>query len=248
MLKFSVGNGKLAKDTAIFNLPAGHTCPGAQDCLARADKMTGKIIGGKQSTHRCFSASMEALRPNVRESRWHNLETVKKLLKTQWQMAESIAGILTSRKYHSVKYLRIHESGDFFSSQYLAEWIRAAELCPNIVFYAYTKSAHLFVDLEIPENFVVTYSIGGKHDDKIPECARTARVVFSEEEAARLGLPIDHDDTIARDPNSGPFALLIHGVQPAGTLAAQSVAELRRRGEFGYGPSADARRKALPVI
>ena len=49
-LKFKNANGKLKKmaqklgvTLKTFTLPAGYTCAGAKDCLAFADRKTGKI-------------------------------------------------------------------------------------------------------------------------------------------------------------------------------------------------------------
>jgi hypothetical protein len=66
-------------------------------------------------------------------------------------------------------------------------------------------------------------------------------VVNSEEEAGRMRLRVDHDDTLAMRPGDD-FALLIHGAQPAGPEAARAVARLRAEGWSGYG-----RRAPLPV-
>ena len=52
-----------------------------------------------------------------------------------------------------------------------------------------------------------------------------ARVVFSEEEAAKLGLEIDHDDSHAYGGDES-FALLIHGTQPSGSMAAKAKNKL----------------------
>src|SRR5262249_8135618 len=92
----------------------------------------------------------------------------------------------------------------------------------------------------IPDNLILTASYGGTHDHLIDaHNLRSARVVFSVQEAAALGLEIDHDDSHAM--TAGPsFALLIHGSQPRGTNASPAVAVLRAAGEFGYGARADA--------
>ena len=71
LLKFGQGNAKLDKAIATFSIPAGHTCPGADKCMARANRLTGKISDGKSQEFRCFSASSEAAFSSVRESRWH---------------------------------------------------------------------------------------------------------------------------------------------------------------------------------
>ena len=51
-------------------------------------------------------------------------------------------------------------------------------------------------------NFVLTASYGGRDDHMIDEFnLRSAKVVFSEAEAAELGLEIDHDDSHAAKPS-----------------------------------------------
>jgi hypothetical protein len=141
-------------------------------------------------------------------------------------------------------FVRIHVSGDFFSQDYFDAWVEVARCRPETLFYAYTKALPFWVRRknELPDNFILTASYGGTHDHLIEAYGlRSAKVVFSEEEAASLGLEIDHDDSHAMRP--GPsFALLIHGVQPAGTPAAKAVAQLRAQGEYGYGSKAEAAR------
>ena len=84
---------------------------------------------------------------------------------------------------------------------------------------------------EIPENLRLTASRGGSQDQYIdshglPE----ARVVYSESEAAELGLEIDSDDSHAvLQDNSAPvsFGLLIHGTQPKGSKAGKALYKLK---------------------
>ena len=53
LLKFNFGgNAKLSKEIVTFSLPSGYSCPGAKDCLAKADRETGKIIDGKHQKFR----------------------------------------------------------------------------------------------------------------------------------------------------------------------------------------------------
>jgi len=63
---------------------------------------------------------------------------------------------------------------------------------------------------------------------------REAVVVFSEQQAADLGLEIDHDDSHAARPDlrNQSFALLIHGVQPKGSEAAKALVELKGKGSY----------------
>jgi len=142
-------------------------------------------------------------------------------------------------------YVRVHDSGDFFSQDNFDAWLEVARRRPRTTFYAYTKSLAYWVARlgNIPANFVLTASVGGTQDNFIGlHGLRSARVVFSEAEAAALGLEVDHDDSHAMSP--GPsFALLVHGTQPAGTLAGQAIAALRAQGEYGYGERAEAIRR-----
>ena len=60
---------------------------------------------------------------------------------------------------------------------------------------------------------------------------RSAKVVFSEAEAEKLGLEIDHDDSHAARPSmrDQDFALLIHGTQPAGSAASKALQVIKKK-------------------
>ena len=97
-------------------------------------------------------------------------------------------------------------------------------LNPQLRFYCYSKSLHLFgTNISIPENFFLTASMGGLRDDLIHKghFKRWAIVVNSEDEAIKKGIEhigkpyeIDKDDSHCFKPD--PFALLIHGKQKKG--------------------------------
>ena len=65
------------------------------------------------------------------------------------------------------KHIRIHDAGDFFSEDYLALWIKIAELTPEVTFYCYTKEVTLFKRTQFPDNFKYLFSMGGKEDHLI---------------------------------------------------------------------------------
>jgi hypothetical protein len=234
-LKFGHGNAKLDVGIYTFSLPAGWFCPFAQDCKSRANRVTGRITDGPHTLFRCFAASGEARGKSVRQARWHNAELLKG--KSKDEMVALILDSLTP----FAGYVRLHVSGDFFSQDYFDAWVEIARQRPGTRFYGYTKSLPFWVKRkhELPTNFILTASMGGTHDRLIEEHGlRYARVVFSEQEAADLGLEIDHDDSHAM--SDGPsFTLLIHGTQPLGSEAAKAVSALRQAGEFGYGERAD---------
>lgn len=228
LLKFGKGNAKLGKSVWTFSLPSGYSCPCALLCLSKANRETGKIKDGVATEFRCFSASAEALYPAVRKQRWHNFEALKGL--TREQMASLIELSLPVK----ANVVRIHIAGDFFSQAYFDAWLAVAKRNPSVLFYAYTKSLSFWLARrsEVPTNFVLTASRGGKQDNLIKTNGlREAIVVYSVKEAEELGIPIDHDDSHAMAP-TGDFALLVHGTQPAGSKAASAKSLLK--GEGGY--------------
>jgi len=248
LLKLSIGNGKLERDTLVIYLPAGWTCPGASLCLSKASRETGKVTDGPDTQFRCFAASDERY-SQAREAHWYNLDMIKATLRTG--VAKTTALIVASIdavRTRNTKRVRIHASGDFFSLSYLKAWIGAARARPDLVFYCYTKSGEHFDRIDsFPPNFRWVFSLGSKFDElAVLRGWRTAEVVLSEKEAEDKGLPIDHDDSHAYG-STQRFALLIHGTQPSGTAAAKAIQVLRKAGEYGYGKAADKKREGKRV-
>jgi hypothetical protein len=231
MLTFSKGNAKLGSHIYTFSLPAGHTCIGAKDCLAKANRETGKLEHGKHSQFQCFAATAENIFPNVRISRWHNYDTLKSL--DTAAMVKLIQKSLPTK----ANYIRIHVSGDFFNLNYFDAWILIARANPSRTFYAYTKAIPFWIKRlgSIPENLILNASFGSRYDaDIVKYGLKSARVVFSEGEAKQLGLSIDHDDSLALAKGGKSFALLLHGTQKAGTPASKANYILRQAGKNGY--------------
>jgi hypothetical protein len=247
MLKFSEANAKiealgnvasLAKFLAnnrkvySFDLLSGWSCPFAKDCLSRAIVVDGsrKIKDGPHTQFRCFSASQEVQYTNVYNLRKSNFDHIR-----QFQSAEDMASEIDNAMPDNLGICRIHVAGDFFNQTYMLAWIIVARMNPDRLFYAYTKSLKYWVELQhcIPDNFILTASYGGRHDELIEKHnLRFAKVVLNAESADDL--PIDHDDSHAADPaiKNNSFALLIHGTQPKGSEAGKAVKLLNGRGSY----------------
>ena len=231
-LKFKNANGKLKKMAKklglvlkTFTLPAGYTCPGAKDCLAYADRKTGKITDGEDTEWRCFMASLEATFPSLRAMVWENLEMIRKALKGG---VEACADLIHDSLPKKFDVMRVHVGGDYFSREYFMAWVEVAKRNPDKVFYSYSKSLAIIAGIPKPDNLVLTASRGGKYDDLIDRLAwKEARVVYSEQEAADLGLEIDHDDEHAAFGKKD-FALLIHGTQPKGSAAGEALKQIKK--------------------
>lgn len=232
-LIFTKGNAKLDKRIVNFSLPAGYTCPGAHTCLTWADKLTGKIKDAKAQSIRCFSASQEATFPNVRKSRWENFTKLKQALAEGKEQAAK----LIKQSLPKADIVRIHVSGDFFSQEYFDAWLDVIKSTPETTFYAYTKSLHFWHirKNEIPANFELTASTGGKWDDLIQQEDLNSVVIVNHPTEAG-NLVIDHDDSNAYKPGRPKkFALLIHGTQPKGTKSAAAIQRLKKEQiKFSY--------------
>ena len=76
--------------------------------------------------------------------------------------------------------IRIHDSGDFFSPEYLQAWLTIARQTPHIFFYAYTKEVDLLHSMGglAPVNFRWCFSLGGKQDHLIDRAAEYHADVF----------------------------------------------------------------------
>ena len=93
------------------------------------------------------------------------------------------------------KYIRIHDSGDFYSIEYLNKWIQIANTNKEVIFYAYTKSIPFFKGakqgkpiVKVPKNLKIIFSEGSKRDILINNNTdRHARIFKSKELLAAAG-------------------------------------------------------------
>lgn len=218
-LTFSIGNTKLlhlAKDknckVTSFDLPAGHTCPCADECKSFADRITGKITDGDNCKFRCYAASSEAAFTASRKAHWRNYDAI-----ASCKTIDEIAQLIISELPRDVKIVRIHASGDFFMRKYFLAWVKVALACPDVQFFGYTKVLP-YVNFPKPDNFRLQYSFGGKMDKKVTS-EPVAYVVKNIAEAIKRGLEIACQKSESDDfdfiMSGKTFALVIHGTQPA---------------------------------
>jgi len=247
VLTFGTANSKLSYfGSTSFSLPAGYTCPFADVCKSISHRKTGKITD--YGDIRCFQTSLETARPTVRASRWNNRELLHK--KTKEEMVELILKSLTHHEFsvRPIQIMRVHDSGDFFSQEYFDAWLEVIRARPDIVFYAYTKSLPFWKQRkdEIPINFKLIASSGGKADEMIEqESFRQAIIVSDMEEAIERQLNVDINEFLAIF-GEGDFALLLHGTQPkeqwikgrkATSVARENQKIIKKAAEqFNVGP------------
>ncbi|MFD2415010.1 GP88 family protein [Amycolatopsis pigmentata] len=149
-------------------LPDGrtyNTCPSAgvcaQACYARHGTYTWPVVRAKHQANLTFVLDDPA----------------------GWETA--MVAELGAAKFRSA-WIRIHDSGDFFSDAYLQAWLRICRTRPDTNFYAYTKEIDRFrrlVEPGPPPNFWWVYSYGGTQDAALnPDTDRVADV-FPDETA-----------------------------------------------------------------
>ena len=233
LLKMSKGNKKLPKTTGIISLPAGITCPGSNTCKAWAvmnDKTNKRELKrGDESLFTCFAACEELRYPNVFNSRRYNYNLINSYVvkRDVDGLSNLINNSLLANKKNIDKF-RIHESGDFYHPLYLESWLNVAKFNKDIKFYCYSKSLNFFLEVLLPNNFYMVASYGSRHDYLIDQgyFPKYSKVVFSEDEAKRLGLEIDKDDSLCF--GNKPFGLLLHGLQEKNTPSGEALKLIKR--------------------
>jgi hypothetical protein len=174
------GNTKL-KNTAkhfgikIFNfsIPAGNdkasgkiTCPFAGSCLS--------LCYAKKGMYR-FGNVERALTKRYEASKEENF-------------VDRITWELSRVKKDKQVYVRIHDSGDFYSPAYFNKWVEIAMQNRDVRFYAYTKSHSFIRSKFIPYNMDLIFSLGSKNDELInQETERHSKIFYSSEEMQDQG-------------------------------------------------------------
>ena len=85
-------------------------------------------------------------------------------------------------------YVRVHDSGDYFSKKYLERWFSIMRANPNTRFYSYTNSVLLIkqYNTDIPSNFDVIFSTDGKQSSYVDRSTDRHAVIFKTIEELEL--------------------------------------------------------------
>lgn len=178
-----------------INLPALITCGGAGDCRTYCYAMQGRF----------------AIK-NTQVIRFRNLISLQEcddmaVLLTR----EFLSWILGNIGDGRVAVLRLHDSGDFFSQEYInamAEAVKRTRQLTSTVLgreiefipYAYTKSLNLDLSPLMDAGVRLVQSHGGKYDDRIDESMPIAQVFAKGAEIPDGwidGQSEEHADTLA---------------------------------------------------
>ena len=140
-----------------FGLPARITCPCAGACK--------KWCYGKRGKYGCETPK------NKRAS--NLIATVMPTFVDR--MNDEISELSAMYKH---LYIRIHDTGDFYSIRYFECWLEIARANPDVTFYGYTKCVGMFENMkeQIPANMVFTMSYGGTQDLFMSDDMKQAKV------------------------------------------------------------------------
>lgn len=195
--RLSDGNSKLKKDGIVsFNLiPVTH-CPSAGACKAYCYATVGQqaFRNGVLRRARAYIATM------------------------QWDFVPRMIDEVRAAVRRGAKAVRVHDSGDFYSLDYMLKWMEIAAQCPEVRFYAYTKMVVLVKRLykagRVPPNFQLIQSLGGVSDSQIDKSLPHSRIFRSIEELQAAGYAdASESDAPAAFGKSPLIGLVIHGAK-----------------------------------
>ena len=116
-------------------------------------------------------------------------------------------------KKKQAQYIRVHDSGDYYSPMYLAKWFEIARALPEVRFYSYTNMVDLVQNVNVPDNFDFIFSDSGKQSHMIDRRVHRHTKIF------QIGSDMgDYVDASKYDlyatkwfsPNNNRVGLIIH--------------------------------------
>ena len=118
------------------------TCPMAKDCIKFCYAKKGAYI-------------------------WSN---VKPAFEKRYELSKTdqfIDAMNAEIKRKKPDYVRVHDSGDYYSKAYLQKWITVAIHNPDVKFYSYTNMVDLVHKTDLPDNYDIIFSNAGKQTHMI---------------------------------------------------------------------------------
>ena len=118
LLTITIGNSKTGRHIGVFSLDAGKegSCVGATKVCEKVCYAKKGRFKFNNLQHRYFLNRQASLHPDF---------------------VNRVVQKITLERF---LYFRIHVSGDFYNAAYIQKWHQIARRCPNVYFYAYTRS------------------------------------------------------------------------------------------------------------
>jgi len=154
-------NSKLAKTSKAigfkvvnFGIPAYKDAQGKVTCpFANVEDVTSPC-------HMCYARKGAYIWPTAKNAyQWRYEQT-----KLDSFVDDMVRDIVRTK----AKFVRVHDSGDYYSREYINKWLAIANALPDVRFYSYTKSVRLWkavIDAGMmPDNYDIIFSQGSKED------------------------------------------------------------------------------------
>jgi len=176
----------------------------------------------------CYARSGTYNFSNVKKAHTRNLELIVDDAEG-WK--NQLTNELKAKRYQGGKSVRIHDSGDFFTEQYFLLWLDIAKENPHVFFYAYTKEVAMVKKHQLPDNFVIIFSMGGtqdhlvdkekdRHADVFPSIEALEEAGYSDQEESDLLAATLPTTKIGIVVNNIPHLKKKQGQETFGTLQA----------------------------
>ena len=159
-----LSGGNVRMNIPTWSLPAVDTCPGATENCKKY----------------CYAKKAENIWGAVRPSRDRNYQA-----SLSPDFADKMVGLVDRA---GSEYIRVHESGDFYSQSYLDKWFEVAMQLPSKKFLAYTQCFDLDWS-RAPPNFVLYWTVWDDTVDAPP----SGLIAFVEDDGSGKIEPIEHE-------------------------------------------------------
>jgi len=90
-----------------------------------------------------------------------------------------VEAMIKEIKRKKADYIRVHDSGDYYSPKYMDKWFQIATVLPNVRFYSYTNMVDMVQRSYIPDNFDFIFSDSGKQSHLIDPRVHRHTKIFS---------------------------------------------------------------------
>jgi hypothetical protein len=110
---------------------------------------------------------------------WSN---VKPAFENRYQLSKTddfIDAMNNEIKRKKPDYVRVHDSGDYYSKAYLQKWIQVAIHNPEVKFYSYTNMVDMILNTSLPDNYDIIFSDSGKQKNLIDERKHRHTKIFT---------------------------------------------------------------------
>lgn len=148
------GNSTMPSSVGIFNIPALKTCTPSDWCKEHCYALQGRFVW----------------KPIKKAHEWRYKESLKDSF--PYKMIKEI------KRRRSLKWIRIHITGDFYSKEYVDKWNIVARSFPEIIFRTNTKRQDLipYMFATFPPNVVLRESIDTTRKPLLPNLIPVAAI------------------------------------------------------------------------